>query len=46
MTMDENNTNKISKCEPSHKYKQQPQYVARHKPYLKVLYNRPLARKD
>ena len=37
--MDENNTNKFSKREPSHKYEQEPQDVARHKPYLKILYN-------
>ena len=39
MPMHENNMGKFSKCEPCHKHKQQPQDVARHKPYLKALYN-------
>ena len=37
--MHENNMGKFSKCEPHHKHKQEPQDVAQHKPYLKVLYN-------
>ena len=40
MSMHENNNmSKFSKCELCHKYKQQAQDIAQHKPYLKALYN-------
>ena len=39
MLMHEKIMNKFSKSEPRHKHKQDPQNAARHKPYLKVLYN-------
>ena len=35
-----NNTRIFSKCELHHKHKQEPQDIAHHKPYLKVLYNK------
>ena len=37
--MHENNAIKFSKCEPNHEFKQEPWDIARHKSYLKVLYN-------